>query len=89
MRNKKYTGVYPRVLEVLDFETTESGNVSTLKPDVLKYFLQRNQSCRCSEPPVNLRPGMSLYQINRLGAGCKAGSHVCPTLDSIRRRMGH
>jgi len=40
--------------------------------------------CHCE-----IDPQMTLFEINRLGAGCKAPWYVCPVLDTVRRALGH
>ncbi len=88
MRSKKYSGVYPRVLAVLEQPVTGPGNVTVLTQDVLAQYLSLNPRCRCTLPQNGgLRAGMSLYQVKKVHGCCEGW--VCTCLDAIRRRMGH
>ncbi len=43
----------------------------------------RGKEWRCPITPTS-----TLEQLRALGAGCTTGRWVCPTLDTIRRRLG-
>lgn len=77
MRQKKHKGVYPRVLNVLDFaEANPKGKVGirvTTEP-LIAQATALYPGCRCMEDH-GLIPGLSLHQVNLMGAGC-TGSQV-------------
>jgi hypothetical protein len=55
------------------------------RADVISDELARPRAKECSCP---ITPESTLEQLRALGAGCTAGRWVCPTLDTIRRRLG-
>lgn len=68
--------------------TPVSAGQRVITRDEINQAKLRYAGCRC-EDDYGLMPGLTLKEVNRLGAGCKSGSFVCPVLDSLRRMLGH
>lgn len=70
-REKKHQGVYPRVLQVLDFaEVNPKGKgIRVTTRDLILQATAGHPTCKCVEEH-GLIPGLSLYQVNSMGAGC-------------------
>lgn len=70
-RKKKYQGVYPRVMQVLDFaEVNPKGKgLRVTTQDLILQATAQYPNCRCVEEH-GLIPGLSLYQVNSMGSGC-------------------
>jgi len=61
---------------------------------MIKVARRHGNKCYCeTDPRVMLRPGLTLKQLNSLGAGCcdsdisPGKGWVCPTLGRLRRTM--
>lgn len=53
---------------------------------ILQETAHYHKGCTCGE--LGLHEGMSIPELQKLGAGCTEGRWVCPRLDAVRRRIG-
>jgi hypothetical protein len=51
--------------------------------DAMRETRTRYPRCKCA-----LHCGMTREELRDLASGCTAPDHVCPRLDTVRRRMG-
>ena len=79
---------FTRITEVLSLDSTAHAGQKVITRAMIDEAKRRHRSCRCEDPPWNLRPGMTLKELNALSAGCN-DMYICPTLDKLRRMMGH
>lgn len=65
--------------------TRRDGTV-TISAAIIADTLTRYPTCTCEETH-DLRAGMTLFELQRLGSGC-CDRWICPRLDAIRRAYG-